>query len=428
MAEESPPKLDVASLQAAFADLRVSPEAAKDSSKLLELASQAPVVRLVDAMLSEAVQRRASDVHVEAFELEMVIRYRIDGICYEVARPPKSLALAISSRIKILSNLDVAESRLPQDGRILLSRDGRQIDLRVSTLPTIFGESIVMRVLDKGALQKTLGQLGMSPATQQTVESLITRPHGLLLVTGPTGSGKTTTLYACLTTLNREDVKIITTEDPVEYDIAGLVQVAVNQKIDLTFASCLRAILRHDPDIIMVGEIRDPDTATIAIQASLTGHLVFSTLHTNDAPGAVTRLLDMGLEPFLITSTVHGVLAQRLIRRVCPSCRIERPITDEERQVLSRMPTGDQVLTSLMHAPGCAACNGLGYQGRLGLYEMMVLDEAIRGLVLQRQPISAIRQAARAQGMRTLREDGIAKVVAGETTLEEVMRETQDYE
>ena len=324
-------------LNAAFAAVStegLSAEAAKDSAKLLEIANQGPIVRLVDQVLGDAVARRASDIHIETFEDHVNVRFRIDGVCYPVAKPPKSLALAIASRLKILANLDVAESRLPQDGRILLNKEGKAIDLRVSTLPTIHGESIVMRILDKSSLNKTLDQLGMSPEMQRSIEELIRRPHGLFLVTGPTGSGKTTTLYACLTTLNRPDVKIITTEDPVEYDIAGLIQVAINQKISLDFATCLRSILRHDPDIVMVGEIRDPETAQVAIQAALTGHLVFSTLHTNDAPGAITRMLDMGLEPFLITSTVNAILAQRLVRRLCPQCRSTVPPTEEEMAAL----------------------------------------------------------------------------------------------
>jgi len=417
------PQLDVQSLKTALAKVRaegISAEAAKDGAKLQELANQAPVVQLVDIVLTEAVTRRASDVHIEGFEEAVNIRFRIDGVCYEVARPPRSLALAIASRLKILANLDVAESRLPQDGRILLSREGRQIDLRVSTLPTVTGESIVLRVLDKGALNKTLGQLGMGDETRQVIEGLIRRPHGLFLVTGPTGSGKTTTLYACLTTLNRPEVKIITTEDPVEYDIAGLVQVAINQKIALDFSTCLRAILRHDPDIVMVGEIRDVETAEVAIQASLTGHLVFSTLHTNDAPGAVTRLIDMGVEPFLITSTVTGVLAQRLIRRLCPTCRKPKTPSVEELQYLPA--------EELMDAPGCDACQGMGFQGRLGLYELLLMSEPLHPLVLERKPVSDIRAAARAAGMRTLREDGMRKVLAGETTVTEVLRETQDYD
>jgi len=413
----------------------------------VELASQAPIVRLVDQVLSEAVSRRASDVHIEAFEEAVVIRFRIDGRCYQVAQPPKTLALAIASRIKILANLDVAESRLPQDGRIMLTRNGRQIDLRVSTLPTIYGESIVLRVLDKGALDKTLSQLGMEAATQQTIEELIKRPHGLLLVTGPTGSGKTTTLYACLTALNRPEVKIVTTEDPVEYDLAGLVQVAINQKINLTFATCLRAILRHDPDIIMVGEIRDIETAQVAIHAALTGHLVFSTLHTNDAPGAITRLLDMGVEPFLITSTVNGVLAQRLVRRLCAKCGKSAPPTAEELAAIRRAapavvktppPQGSRSSTivkhaialpeSLMRSVGCEACQGLGFHGRMGIFELFVMNETIRPLVLERKTLSALRNAAKQSGMRTLREDGISKVLAGQTTVEEIIRETQDYD
>ena len=420
------PQLNVQALAEAFAQAgAVGAEQAKDSAKLVELASQAPVVRLVDAVLFEAVSRRASDIHIEAFERDVFIRYRIDGRCYEVARPPKSLALAIASRIKVLANLDVAESRLPQDGRILLAVQERQIDLRVSSLPTLHGESIVMRVLDKGALDKTLGQLGMDAHTQQLVERLIQRPHGLFLVTGPTGAGKTTTLYACLTQLNKPEAKLITTEDPVEYDLQGLVQVAINQKIDLTFATCLRAILRHDPDVIMVGEIRDFETAQTAIQAALTGHLVFSTLHTNDAPGAVTRLLDMGVEPFLVTSTVIGVLAQRLLRALCPQCRAPYEATPEDLAALHL--TADQVEHHLMRATGCEACQGIGFKGRIGLYELLVMSEALRPLIIERASAGAVREQAQAEGMRTLREDGIAKVLAGVTTAEEMIRETQDY-
>jgi type II secretory ATPase GspE/PulE/Tfp pilus assembly ATPase PilB-like protein len=301
----------------------------------------------------------------------------------------------------------------------------RQIDLRVSTLPTLHGESIVMRVLDKGSLDKTLGELGMDALMQQTIERLIQRPHGLLLVTGPTGAGKTTTLYACLTKLNTPEVKLITTEDPVEYDISGLVQVAVNTKIDLTFATCLRAILRHDPDVIMVGEIRDKDTAQIAIQAALTGHLVFSTLHTNDAPGAVTRLLDMGLEPFLITSTVTGVLAQRLVRSLCPQCRVPYEATAEELATLH--VTAAQLTQPLMKPGGCEACQGLGFKGRSGAFELLVMSEVLAPLILERVSVTELRATARAEGMRTLREDGVAKVLAGVTTVEEMIRETQDY-
>ncbi len=423
------PQLKVQALADAFAQAGaagVAAEAAKDSSKLVEIASQAPVIRLVDTVLLEAVNRRASDVHIEAFEREMQIRYRIDGRCYQVAQPPKSLALAVASRIKVLANLDVAESRMPQDGRMLMAANERQIDLRVSTLPTIHGESIVLRVLDKGSLDKTLAQLGMEPPVQKAIEELIRLPHGLLLVTGPTGSGKTTTLYACLTQLNTPERKLITTEDPVEYDLNGLVQVAVNTKINLGFATCLRSILRHDPDVIMVGEIRDQDTAQIAVQAALTGHLVFSTLHTNDAPGAVTRLLDMGLEPFLISSTVTGVLGQRLLRTLCPACRAPYEATAEDLAAL-RLTAAD-LPQPLMRPVGCDACQGLGYKGRAGSYEMLVMSEGIRSLILSRASVSDIRAKAREEGMRTLREDGIAKVCAGLTTVEEMVRETQDYE
>jgi len=422
------PRLAVQGLTEAFAQAKagLGEEVAKDSSKLVELASQAPIVRLVDAVLLEAVTRRASDIHIEAFERDVFIRYRIDGRCYQVAQPPKSLALAIASRIKVLSGLDVAESRLPQDGRILLMVDTRQIDLRVSTLPTLHGESIVMRVLDKGSLDKSLGQLGMDALMQQTIDRLIQRPHGLFLVTGPTGAGKTTTLYACLTKLNRPEVKLITTEDPVEYDTKGLVQVAINAKIDLTFATCLRAILRHDPDVIMVGEIRDLETAQTAIQAALTGHLVFSTLHTNDAPGAVTRLLDMGVEPFLVTSTVIGVLAQRLVRALCPQCRVPYEATPEDLAALHITP--DELEHHLMRPAGCEACQGIGFKGRTGLYELLGMSEALRPLIIERASVSAVREQARAEGMRSLREDGIAKVLAGVTTVEEMIRETQDYE
>ncbi|MDP3722098.1 MAG: GspE/PulE family protein [Candidatus Omnitrophota bacterium] len=425
---ESPAQLKVETLAEAFAQagaLAATAEAAKDRSTLVELANQAPVVRLVDVVLQEAVTRRASDVHIEAFEQDVLIRYRIDGRCYEVAQPPKSLALAIASRIKVLANLDVSESRLPQDGRILLATNDRQIDLRVSTLPTMHGESIVMRVLDKGALNKTLVDLGMDAPMEETIERLIRQPHGLLLVTGPTGAGKTTTLYACLSKLNTPEAKLITTEDPVEYDISGLVQVAINPKIELSFGKCLRAILRHDPDIIMVGEIRDQETAQIAIQAALTGHLVLSTLHTNDAPGAVTRLLDMGLEPFLVTSTVTGVLAQRLLRKLCPACRAPYEASPQDLAALHLCAGALQ--QPLMKAVGCEACQGIGFKGRVGVFELLAMTEPLRPLVIARSSIEELRRQARADGMRSLREDGIAKAVSGVTTVEEMIRETQDY-
>lgn len=428
MAEQDA-QLKVPTLADAFAQAgsaAAGAEAAKDSAKLVELASAAPVVRLVDTVLLEAVARRASDIHVEAFERDVNIRYRIDGRCYQVAQPPKSLALAISSRLKVLANLDVAESRLPQDGRILLTVNNRPIDLRISTLPTVYGESIVLRVLDRGALSMTLGDLGMDATMQQAIEQIIARPHGMLLVTGPTGAGKTTTLYCCLAKRNTREAKLITTEDPVEYDIEGPVQVAVNTKIQLSFSTCLRAILRHDPDVIMVGEIRDQETAQVAVQAALTGHLVFSTLHTNDAPGAVTRLLDMGLEPFLVTSTVSGVLAQRLIRRLCPGCRAPYEATAEELAALHL--TADQLTQPLMKPVGCEACSGIGFKGRSGVYEFLQMTDALRPLIIERASVEELRANAHAAGMRSLREDGIAKVLAGVTTVEEMIRETQDYE
>lgn len=427
MADETP-KLNVEGLADIFAQasaVSAGAESGKDSVQLVELANQAPVMRLVDSVLLEAVNRRASDVHIEAFERDMTIRYRIDGRCYQVAQPPKTLALAVASRLKVLANLDVAESRLPQDGRILLTVNNRQIDLRVSTLPTIFGESIVLRVLDKSSLDKSLSQLGMDPVTQEAIEKIIQRPNGLLLVTGPTGAGKTTTLYACLTQLNRPEIKLITTEDPVEYDLNGLVQVAVHPKIGLSFSTALRAILRHDPDVIMVGEIRDLETARTAVQAALTGHLVFSTLHTNDAPGAVTRLLDMGMEPFLVTSTVTGVLAQRLVRSLCAQCKAPYEPGPEDLAALKL--AREQLTQPLMRAVGCDACQGIGYRGRSGLYELFPMTEAIRPLILERASVSDLRAKARSEGMRSLREDGITKVLAGVTSVEEMVRETQDY-
>ena len=441
MAEQDA-QLKVQTLAEAFAQAGAAAaqaaSAAKDSSKLVELASQAPVVRLVDTVLMEAVTRRASDIHIEAFEHDVYIRYRIDGRCYQVAQPPKSLALALSSRLKVLANLDVAESRLPQDGRILLTVNlpappgggaqagERQVDLRISTLPTVYGESIVMRVLDRGALNMTLGDLGMDPAMQQAIEQIIARPHGMLLVTGPTGAGKTTTLYCCLAKRNTPEMKLITTEDPVEYDIEGLVQVAINPKIQLSFATALRSILRHDPDVIMVVEIRDQETAQVAVQAALTGHLVFSTLHTNDAPGAVTRLLDMGLEPFLVTSTVSGVLAQRLMRRLCPSCRAPYDATAEDLAALHLR--ADQLTQPLMKPVGCEECSGIVFKGRSGIYESLQMSDALRPLIIERASVEEIRAKAREAGMRSLREDGIAKVLAGVTTVGEMIRETQDYE
>lgn len=397
-----------------------------DIAGLKELASQAPVVKLVNLVLLQAVKDKASDIHFEPFEDEFRVRYRVDGVLYEITHPPKSLSLAISSRIKVMANLDVAESRVPQDGRIMMRIAGRGVDLRVSTLPTVFGESVVMRVLDRGVVSLSLGEIGLSPEFKEKVEKLIQRPNGIILATGPTGCGKTTTLYSCLRTVNKVSSKIITTEDPVEYDIAGIIQVSIKPKINLTFATCLRHILRQDPDIIMVGEIRDVETAQISIQASLTGHLVFSTLHTNDAPGAVTRLIDMGVEPFLITSTVEVIIAQRLIRILCNKCK--EPYTPSEYE-LSQIGLPQEAVKdrTFYRAKGCRECNDIGYKGRIGIFEILLMDDKIRYLIMKKAHTAALRKSAIESGMKTLREDGLLKIFDGITTLEEITRETQGY-
>jgi type IV pilus assembly protein PilB len=397
-----------------------------DVDKLKEIASQAPVVKLLNMVLLRAIREKASDIHFEPFEKEYKIRYRIDGACYDAAHPPRDLSLAISSRIKVMANLDVAEHRLPQDGRIIMDIGGRSVDLRVSTLPTLYGESIVMRVLDKSVVSLSLDQLGMSEDVKLSLRKLIQRPNGILLTTGPTGSGKTTTLYSCLREINKIDYKIITVEDPVEYDIEGIIQVAINPKIDLSFARTLRHILRQDPDIIMVGEIRDSETAEIAIQAALTGHLVFSTLHTNDAPGAVARLTDMGVEPFLISSTVRAVIAQRLVRLVCQKCK--KPYEPQKHEISELNISSDKIKdVELYKGKGCSECNGSGYKGRSGIYELFIMDDKIRELVVRRASLAAIREAAREGGMKTLREDAISKILEGTTTVEEALRETKEY-
>ena len=400
--------------------------AAKDADKLKEIASQAPVVKLLNMVLLRAIREKASDIHLEPFEKEYKIRYRIDGICYDAAHPPRDLSLAISSRVKVMANLDVAESRLPQDGRIMLDIGGRSVDLRVSTLPTLYGESIVMRVLDKNVVSLSLDQLGMNDDVKASLRHLIQRPNGIILTTGPTGSGKTTTLYSCLREVNKIEYKIITVEDPVEYDIEGIIQVAMNSKIDLTFAKTLRHMLRQDPDILMVGEIRDTETAEIAIQSALTGHLVLSTLHTNDAPSSVARLMDMKIEPFLITSTVRAVIAQRLIRMICQKCREPYEPQKSELKELGITPEEAKGIKFYKGA-GCSECNGSGYKGRSGLYELFILDEKMRELVVKRASLSAIRNAARENGMKTLREGGVRKIVEGITSIEEVLRETKEY-
>ncbi len=393
--------------------------------ELQELAAQAPVVKLLNLIILEAVKDKASDIHFEPFGDDFKIRYRIDGQCVEAVSPPKDLNLALASRIKVMANLDVAETRLPQDGRILTNITGKKVDLRVSTLPTVFGESIVMRVLDKSALSLSLDQAGLNDEDKDTLRTLIHKPNGIILVTGPTGSGKTTTLYSCLKEINKVDLKIITSEDPVEYDLAGIVQINVKPKIDLTFGRCLRHILRQDPDVIMVGEIRDKETAEIAIQASLTGHLVFSTLHTNDAPGAITRLLDMGIAPFLITSTLSACLAQRLVRTICPDCK--KPYEPEEKELSQVGLTKSQAKSKTFYrGKGCQSCKNTGYRGRTGIFELFILDDNLRAIILQgKSAQGSLREAAAKAGMRSLREDSLNKIYQGITTIEEVLSQTQ---
>ncbi|HTO03517.1 MAG TPA: GspE/PulE family protein [Opitutus sp.] len=387
------------------------------------MAGQTPVIRLVNLMLGQAIREKASDIHFEPFEHEFKVRYRIDGALYEMSPPPKSLALSVTSRIKVLANLNIAERRVPQDGRMKLTISGRPVDLRVSTLPTQFGESVVLRVLDQSAVQLSITDLGMPEGIVAGVREIVQRPNGIFVVTGPTGCGKTTTLYSALRLINTPDLKLLTAEDPVEYEIDGIVQVPVSPAVGLTFAATLRSFLRQDPDVIMVGEIRDLETAQIAIQASLTGHLVLSTLHTNDAAGAVTRLVDMGIEPFLIGSTVEAVLAQRLVRRVCPQCRrtVDPALTALEYLGMSREAVGDR---PIFQATGCAGCHETGYRGRTGLYEWLRVTESIRELVIARSPTLVIRRKAIEQGMQILRESGIAAVLKGTTTVEEVAKYT----
>jgi type IV pilus assembly protein PilB len=386
-------------------------------------ASSGPVVKLLELVLVQAIKDRASDIHFEPFEDTFKIRYRVDGSLFELVPPPKHLAPAIASRIKVMAGLKIAERRLPQDGRITARIAGRQVDLRVSTLPTVFGESVVVRILDRESVKLDINELGMEEDVRDALSELIFRPNGIVLVTGPTGCGKTTTLYGCLQRINTLDSKCITTEEPVEYDIEGIVQVPINESVGLTFARSLRAILRQDPDRIMVGEIRDLETTQIAIQASLTGHLVLSTLHTNDAATTVTRLIDMGTEPFLISSTLVSVIAQRLVRRICEHCKEE--FTPEEEQ-LKRLVTDVSTLDgkAFYRGKGCPHCNNSGYRGRTGIFEMMRMSDEIRELINDRAPAVALREKAREQGMRLLREDGLLKIERGITTIDEVIRNT----
>ena len=382
-----------------------------------------PIIRFVDLILYQAIQDRASDIHFEPFENEFKIRYRVDGALYEMSPPPRHLASPVTSRVKVMANMNIAERRLPQDGRIQKHIAGRSVDLRVSTLPTQFGESLVLRVLDRSTVNLDLEMLGMPDYIHDYILEVINRPNGIFIATGPTGSGKTTTLYSCLRKINTIDSKLLTAEDPVEYDLEGIVQVSVNENIGLTFARVLRSFLRQDPDRIMVGETRDLETAQIAIQASLTGHLVFTTLHTNDAPGAVTRLIDMGVEPFLISSTLEAVLGQRLLRSICPNCREKYQPRDDllEQLEISRRDIGSR---NFYYGKGCETCNQTGYKGRKGIYELMRITDPLRELINERAPTVMLKQKAIELGMVTLRQDGLRSIFAGDTTIEEVLKYT----
>lgn len=392
-------------------------------SDLTDLANQTPIIRFVNLVLQQAIKDKASDIHFEPFENQFRIRYRIDGALYEMAPPPRNLAIPVTSRVKVLSNMNISETRIPQDGRIKMTIAGRPVDLRVSTLPTQFGESVVLRVLDKSVVNLDLEALSLPDDILKSIRALVDRPNGIFIVTGPTGSGKTTTLYSALREVNDVETKILTAEDPVEYEIDGIMQVAVNHQVGLDFARALRAFLRQDPDKIMVGEIRDLETAQIAVQASLTGHVVLSTLHTNDAPGAVTRLLDMGLEPFLISASLEAILAQRLVRRICKSCRTAYEPSQELIDMLDVDPL-EIADKDFYYGEGCPECSHTGYRGRIGLFEMIIVSDAIRELINQRAPTLAIKQKALEQGMRSLRDDGLRAIFDGNSTIEEVLKYT----
>lgn len=401
-----------------------------DIDNLIQLSQEPQVIKIVNLVFLEAVQKRASDIHFETYEDFFRIRIRVDGVLHEIVSPPKSLSLALISRVKVMCNMDIGERRLPQDARIELKVGDSEIDIRVATLPTLFGENCVMRILDRTAVKIDIKLLGLSPQVTKNVIRIIQKPNGIFLVTGPTGSGKTTTLYACLNDMNSPEVKIITTEDPVELQIERVIQVQVREEIGLTFPACLRSILRQDPDIVMVGEIRDLDTAQIAIEASLTGHLVLSTLHTNSAPETITRLLDMDVEPFLIVASLEGVLAQRLVRTLCRHCR-EPYVPDEEEMEKLGLPDAWRLDPNLrlFRPKGCAACDRIGYMGRTGLFELMLVDEKVCDLILGRAMAFELRRHARQiQGMRTLREEGIIKCVQGITSSEEIIAHTDKFE
>jgi len=394
-----------------------------DLASLESAADDNQVVRLLNLVLLQAIRDRASDIHLEPFEDEFKMRCRVDGVLFELTPPPKHLALAIVSRVKVMSNLNIAERRLPQDGRINLVVNQQPVDLRVAVLPTMFGESVVMRVLDRSNVQLSLERVGLRPDDLAKLRALIARPNGIVIVTGPTGSGKTTTLYAALNELNTVDTKILTAEDPVEYDIDGMIQCQINLDQELTFSKLLRSFLRQDPDIILVGEVRDLETAQLAIQASLTGHLVFTTLHTNDAPSSVLRLLDLGIESFLLTATVEGIVAQRLVRKVCVNCREEFSPTQEQVMELGLKPQDVQG-KKFFRGRGCEKCNKTGYKGRMAIYEIMAFDDQIREMIMQEASTAVLRAEARRRGMRTLRECGLLSIFEGLTTIDEVVRET----
>lgn len=418
----------VAQQRSLMGDVEMLDEVQFDGSEDAEAAQQASVVRLVNEILTEAIEARASDIHVEAQETGLKLRYRVDGVLQRQPTPPEMnrFQAAIVSRLKIMARLNIAEKRVPQDGRIKLRVKGREIDVRVSIIPMLHGEGVVMRVLDKDSLSFSLRGIGMSEGIYEQFQRLIRLPHGIILVTGPTGSGKTTTLYSALSEIKNEETKIITTEDPIEYQLEGINQIQVHTKVGLTFAASLRSILRHDPDVVLVGEIRDLETAENAIQASLTGHLVFSTLHTNDSAGAFMRLCDMGVEPFLVTSTIEGVMAQRLVRRLCGDCR--RPMRLKREDVPEDFPFAEMMDKRLtVYGPrGCPACRQTGYRGRIGIYELLLGDDRIRALANERQPTHVLKQAAVEAGMKTLRHDGWDKVLGGITSLDEVLRVTKE--
>ena len=394
-----------------------------DLDEIRELAESNPVKKLLNLVLLQAIRDQAADIHFEPFEEEYQLRYRIDGVLYNMVPPPKHIAVALSSRIKVMANLDIAERRLPQDGRIPLVVNGNQIDLRVSILPTMFGESVVLRILDRSQVELNLDQLGLSPSNREEVGLMIKKPNGIILVTGPTGCGKTTTLYSALYELNTIDRKIITTEDPVEYDIDGVHQVQIREDVGLTFASCLRSILRQDPDVILVGEVRDFQTAQIAVEAALTGHLVLSTLHTNDAPSVIARLLDLGLEKFLVTATLEGVIAQRLVRKICTNCKREFEPTDLQLEEIGLTPD-DVKGKKFYYGKGCDMCNNTGYRGRIGIFEIMSFNDEMCELIMNDASTNILREQAIKDGMVLLRENGLEAIYNGLTTIDEVLKET----